>query len=350
MSYAKDEDYVWQDREIRFDTKPAQLECRKGEIAIDSINSVEDTKGNNGARGSLVVTNLRLMWVAHNNPNTNLTIGLNCIVSVSIRKAKSKLRGSTQALCIVAKYSARFEFIFTSLVMNSPRLFTTAQAALRAYETSKLYREPKLRGSIIKDGSLMMLPLEQLYSKYTGVMNLSADQGNIGTFYFTNVRMVWHADLANNFNVSCPYMQIKSIVLRNSKFGRALVVEMFTRAGGYILGFRVQSDALLLEVEKEFTSLFTVYSGAPIFGIEHSVEDVPAELDRQMQPRIEEDCEVADGLEDSHAVAAYYVDESQGAGGAEDAALNSICFDELLGLAVEAMPGDLTTETLWRVV
>jgi hypothetical protein len=176
MSFAKPEEYVWQDREIRFDTAPVQLECRKGEVAIDSINSVEDTKGNNGARGSLIVTNLRIMWVAHNSPHTNLSVGLNCVVSVNIRKAKSKLRGTTQALCLIAKFSARFEFIFTSLVMNSPRLFTTVQTVLRAYETSKMYRELKLRGSIIKDGALMMLPLEQQYSRYTGVMNLSADQ------------------------------------------------------------------------------------------------------------------------------------------------------------------------------
>lgn len=37
--------FVWQDREIIFDAKPTQLDCRRGEVAIDSINSVEDTKG-----------------------------------------------------------------------------------------------------------------------------------------------------------------------------------------------------------------------------------------------------------------------------------------------------------------
>ena len=62
-------DYIWQDREIRFDSKVTLLACRKGEkiigstdvdyityqkkscVHIDSINSVEDTKGNNGERG-----------------------------------------------------------------------------------------------------------------------------------------------------------------------------------------------------------------------------------------------------------------------------------------------------------
>lgn len=55
---------IWEDREIRFDIRSNLLSCRKGEIVIDSINSVEDTKGNNGERGSLIVTNLRIIWVS----------------------------------------------------------------------------------------------------------------------------------------------------------------------------------------------------------------------------------------------------------------------------------------------
>jgi Bardet-Biedl syndrome 5 protein len=131
MSDARNIEYVWQDRELRFDTHPKHLACRTGEKIIDSINSVEDTKGNNGERGSLIVTNLRLLWIAHSNSRVNLSVGLNTIESVNIRKAKSKLRGTTQALCVLAKFNSRFEFIFTSLVKNSPRLFTTVQAVMR---------------------------------------------------------------------------------------------------------------------------------------------------------------------------------------------------------------------------
>jgi Bardet-Biedl syndrome 5 protein len=35
----------------------------------------------------------------------------------------------------------------------------------RAYESSKLYRDLKLRGSIIRDGQLVLLPQEEQYSK-----------------------------------------------------------------------------------------------------------------------------------------------------------------------------------------
>lgn len=80
----------------------------------------------------------------------------------------------------------------------------------RAYETSKLYRDLKLRGSIIRDNELILLPNEQVYTKISGVWNLSSDQGNLGSFLITNVRIVWHAQLATNFNVSIPFMQIVS--------------------------------------------------------------------------------------------------------------------------------------------
>lgn len=35
-------------------------------------------------------------------------------------------------------------------------------------------------------------------------------QGNLGTFFITNVRVVWHANLNEAFNVSIPYLQIVS--------------------------------------------------------------------------------------------------------------------------------------------
>jgi Bardet-Biedl syndrome 5 protein len=62
----------------------------------------------------------------------------------------------------------------------------------------------------LKDNELNLLPLEQTFSKVNGVWNLSSEQGNLGCFFLTNVRIVWHANLAANFNVSLPYIQIVS--------------------------------------------------------------------------------------------------------------------------------------------
>lgn len=362
---------VWEDREIRFDVNPSLLKPRKGEQVIDSINSVEDTKGNNGARGSFIVTDLRVIWVCHSNSRINLSVGHKTILSANIRKAKSKLKGSTQALCVVAKFSQRYEFIFTSLVKNSPRLFTTVQAVMRAYETSNMYRELKLRGSILKDGEVMLLPLEKVFNKLNGVWNLSSDQGNLGTMYLTNVRIVWHANLAANFNVSLPYMQIKAITLRNSKFGKALVIETLQRAGGFILGFRVDPLERLGPMEKEITNLYAVYGSAPIFGVEFSFEEDPPDAKQTMTARIEEDVEIVEDVEDHHAVSAYYAEEEEEEeeggveGGNDDEDDDEEAkarrknrkdknappvLDTRLGLAIEKPPGSTNTESLWRIL
>ena len=97
-SYAR----VWQDKEMLFDVHRSALILRCGEANIDSINSVEDTKGNSGQRGSLTISNLRVLWASHKSRRTNLSIGLNTVVSINIQKAKSKLCGQTQVFAISA--------------------------------------------------------------------------------------------------------------------------------------------------------------------------------------------------------------------------------------------------------
>lgn len=342
MSKAEDE-LVWQDREIRFDVPFALLKPRRGEVEVDSINSVEDTKGNNGEKGQLSVTNLRLIWCSHKDPRTNLSIGLNCVLSTNIRTASSKLRGNTQALYVMTKFrNSRFEFIFTSLVKNSPRLFTTVQAVYRSYETTKLYRDLKLRGAIIKDKQLLLLPDEDVISRVDGVWNLSSDQGNLGTFFISNVRVVWHANLAENFNVSIPYLQMKAIKVRDSKFGHALVIETTASSGGYILGFRVDPYEKLGEVFKELKTLHEVYSQTPIFGIKYTIEEKPTSIAERKVERKQDDVEIID--EDHYdALANYYAD------GGDKASDRDPVFAPELGLAVEKLREGVTLEDLWSV-
>lgn len=126
-------DLDWHDREIRFDVKLEALELRRGEVIIDSLAPVEDTKGNNGESGMLQVTNLRMIWMATSNFKTNLSVGYGSVVNIHIRTAQSRLKGNCEALYVLTKYNgSRFEFIFTNLVRESPRLFTTVQAVFRS--------------------------------------------------------------------------------------------------------------------------------------------------------------------------------------------------------------------------
>jgi Bardet-Biedl syndrome 5 protein len=332
----------WQDREIRFDQPSSVLNYRDGEFQIDSINSVEDTKGNNGERGVLYVTNLRVIWASLRKSTTNLSIGFSCVSNLNVRLVHSKLRGNAQALVVMTRYNqTRFEFIFTSLVKNSPRIFTSVQAVFRSYDTTKLYRDLKLRGAIIKDKELVRLPQEQIYDKMNGIWNLSSDQGNLGCFIITNVRVVWFAVLAENFNVSIPYLQIKSVNVRNSKFGQALVIETTLQSGGYILGFRVDAPGNLEQLHLQIMNLWRVFSKTPIFGVEFTVEKDHSHEEMAPSKREEDDVQILeDGMD---PCLLYYAD------GDKEIDREPLYSPEL-GLAVEKLKDGTSIGQLWSVV
>uniref|UniRef100_A0A8D1C081 BBSome complex member BBS5 n=1 Tax=Sus scrofa TaxID=9823 RepID=A0A8D1C081_PIG len=301
-------DALWEDRDVRFDVSAQQMKTRPGEVLIDCLDSIEDTKGNNGDRGRLLVTNLRIIWHSLALPRVNLSIGYNCILNITTRTANSKLRGQTEALYILTKCnSTRFEFIFTNLVPGSPRLFTSVIAVHRAYETSKMYRDFKLRSALIQNKQLRLLPQEHVYDKINGVWNLSSDQGNLGTFFITNVRIVWHANMNDSFNVSIPYLQIRSIKIRDSKFGLALVIESSQQSGGYVLGFKIDPVEKLQESVKEINSLHKVYSASPIFGVDYEMEEKPQPLEALTVEQVQDDVEI-DSDDHTDAFVAYFAD------------------------------------------
>ncbi|KAJ8282458.1 hypothetical protein COCON_G00049770 [Conger conger] len=72
MTMASVLDALWEDRDVRFDITPQQMKMRPGEVLIDCLDSIEDTKGNNGDRGRLLVTNLRIIWHSLALPRVNL--------------------------------------------------------------------------------------------------------------------------------------------------------------------------------------------------------------------------------------------------------------------------------------
>ncbi|XP_036277843.1 Bardet-Biedl syndrome 5 protein isoform X1 [Pipistrellus kuhlii] len=344
-------DALWEDRDVRFDAPLKQMKTRPGEVLIDCLDSIEDTKGNNGERGRLLVTNLRILWHSLAFSRVNLSIGYNCILTITTRTANSKLRGQTEALYILTKCnSTRFEFIFTNLIPGSPRLFTSVIAVhsllfvlfYRAYETSKMYRDFKLRSALIQNKELRLLPQEHVYDKINGVWNLSSDQGNLGTFFITNVRIVWHANMNDSFNVSIPYLQIRSIKIRDSKFGLALVIESSQQSGGYVLGFKIDPVEKLQASVKEINSLHKVYSASPIFGVDYEMEEKPQALEALTVEQIQDDVEI-DSDDHPDAFVAYFADGNK----QQD---REPVFSEELGLAIEKLKDGFTLQGLWEVM
>lgn len=60
---------------------------------MDSMNDVEDTKGNNGDRGAMIITNLRMIWFCEMDKKINLSIGYDCILGMELKDVNSRLKG-----------------------------------------------------------------------------------------------------------------------------------------------------------------------------------------------------------------------------------------------------------------
>ena len=251
----------------------------------------------------------------------------------------------------------RFEFIFTDYGTN-PTHFASVFEIYRIYQSTSLYRELKLRGAILTDGQLNILPQEQVYKQMNGVYNLSSDQGNLGVFIITNIRLVWFADANGSFNISLPFMQMSSLRLRESKYGLALVIQTATTAGNYVLGFRIDPQEKLQEVYKEISTLHTVYSQTPIFGVNYDFKPTVMHLqmffplmpwklqDKEEDPLRIDDIPELDNVASSEINSKFTAYLSQG----DSEKHRQPFYCKELGFAMEKLRDGYTIKDLWNVM
>lgn len=209
-----------------------------------------------------------------------------------------------------------------------------------------MFRDLKLRAAIIQDKQLILLPGEQIYSKYQGVWNLSAEQGNLGQFVFTNVRVVWFAQLTETFNVSVPWVQMKQIRVKESKYGTALVLHTSDFSGAYVLGFRVEDiPAIFTEIE----SLMNSHIAKPVFGVQCNFDDVETNIDKVTIPREQDKMEIIEtGYEHVRSIQnTYQTSKKDKSDIVND---DMIEFNEDLGLACEKLPEGVKIDQLWKIV
>lgn len=190
-----------------------------------------------------------------------------------------------------------------------------------------------------------MLPDEMVFNRMSGVWNLSTEQGNLGVMQITNVRIVWHAELAFNFNVSLPWIQIKTAKVRDSKVGLAIAIETTNFAGNYVLGFRMENvNDVFLEMQK----LFKIQSEKPVLGVEVQI-DVEQEREKVVRMR-PDDIEITESDQQFHNASGMKAqlmgsDEKEGGGQARP-----IVFNTDLGLAIEEPADGLDIQSLWKIV
>ena len=335
---------IWQDKEVRFDVAASSLNPGRGEVPLQTLAPVEDHKGNNGAPGRLTFTNLRIIWYLAKSNKVNLSIGLGCVISVSTAKTKSYLlKGEGSSIVMMTRFNnSRFEFVFTTEADKTKQAVATLENLVRAYQGSRLYREVKLRGVIFAEQQkLKLLEDEDVHSKTNGVWNLSGETGNLGTFVITNVRVIWYANLAPAFNVSIPFIQIKMVRIKNSKFGTALVLDVHRQGGGFVLGFRLDPKEKLKQLYNELGSLWTAYKSRPNLGVKLLAEEQPEEI-RLPVLEGDDDVEILQSIDNQDAFVAYYAEDSKGANRRPE-------YNKELGLAMEPLKDGYTYEQLWDI-
>ncbi|RNF18725.1 bardet-Biedl syndrome 5 protein [Trypanosoma conorhini] len=352
----------WFDREFRFNLAEEELavQTARGETLLATLRPVEDTKGNAGEEGVLTVTNLRCIWRSTANPRKSLSIGYYGIQGVETKEANSRLRGATEALYINSRFSSsRYEFVFTLLSRAQQRLFIVP-AVWRAYESSRAYRELRMRSSMVRGGDIVLLPGEQLFTRLEGVTNVSEDKGVVGVLFTTNVRLVWYAQYSQNVNISIPLLQLTGLRIRPTKYGPALLIETSSYSGSCLLGFRVDPVDRLRELFRECVSLWKAWSMRPVLGVAVTLQaatpDAAEDGDPSNgpgggggpaappapQPRKLDGEDVVQQVE-TDAFAAYYADLGQkGADRRPE-------FDASIGLAVERLRAGVTMRDLWTV-
>ncbi|XP_076670234.1 Bardet-Biedl syndrome 5 protein isoform X2 [Andrena cerasifolii] len=345
------------------------MQLRLGEFAVDKLDLIEDTKGNAGENGRLIVTNLRIIWHSLLLPRINLSIGYHTVITVNSKIIHSLQGKHMQALHVLTSFrSCRYEFIFTNLDPKSTRHYTSVIGIYRcsrdcqvfffspsrsplgacgtrvrhieskAYISSKIYREIKLRSGIINDKQLILLPQERVHSTSPDIWNLSLEQGNIGTFIATNIRLVWFADMNYHFNVSMPYLIIANITIKNSKFGPSLVIASTESSGSYVLGFRVTPLQKLYALHKEILMLSEMYEKSPIFGVDYTVEH-EASL---QELNVEQYSELQDNQVEISNVFGYYFSEGSNQ--------RNPSFSNYLGLAAENPRETSSLQSIWDLV
>ncbi|XP_014210145.1 Bardet-Biedl syndrome 5 protein homolog [Copidosoma floridanum] len=331
---------MWQDSQVKFDVPVSQMDLRIGEHLIDKLEMIEDTKGNAGDRGCLMITNLRIMWHSISHPRVNLSLGFNTFLTVTTKIISTIYGGTTQALYILTSFkNCRYEFIFSNLDAKCTRHYTSVMGVHRAYVSSKIYRELKLRVGIIYEKRLNVLPHESVHENLPGVWNLSSEQGNVGTLIVTNIRIVWYAEMNPQFNMSMPYLTLASIQIKKSKFGPTLVVVSTEASGSYVLGFKVDPVEKLYSLHKDITSISAAYNKSPIFGVEYIFEHQSMPQSEQVTEKF---TEVESSEDDISNVFNMYFAE-----GSTDQRKPILASH--LGLAAEEPREGSTLETLWEL-
>ena len=365
--------FIWQDREIRFDVPKIDLKLRKGEESLDTITNIEDSKSPCGDIGTFVFTNLRLIWYCNTNIGLNFSIGYDCISDFKEQAFTSKITGETTALSIKCRSKGNiYGLLFNSVSDSGPSLLSALQSLVKIYEASRLYRDIKVKGSITKDKKLTLLPDENITGSFNPVCFVSQNQKDKtnGQLLIGNIRLVWFANSVDNYNVSIPWIQMKTVLSqKDPKYGKVLVVETCSFFGGAKYYFVCTDNDQFEKMLDDITKALFYYRECPVIGIDikkyfdmdetkknkektknvtETNKETMKTFNKMIEQKKEDEEEIIDQNyfnEISNAVA-YQIGNNRN----KDVAIGDIVFSNELGCAVEKLPEGVTIDHLWKII
>lgn len=157
-------------------------------------------------------------------------------------------------------------------------------------------------------------------------------------------------------------IQIQNVRVRESKFGRALVVDSSESSGGYILGFRVDPISRLEQLYQELSSLYQIHASKPNLGVLAALSTLDPRIINsssdiaQAQSKSEKTVSAADFVEEederndqrlSTDVISSYLALDDDTSIKKDA---KVVYCHQLGLAMEQIKPGFTLESLWKVL
>lgn len=330
------------DREIGFDIPLSYLKPSTGETFMAQIQRVFDEKGNAGVVGKVQFSNQRMIWFQRSDAKMNLSIGYDTIIKNTLLDSQTKGGGTCYKLTLKSYFQLHnYEFkFFTEDEVKNP--FLDFLVIFKAYEQSKGYRDLKIRGLVMKNDNQILLDREKVINKHSNIWKMTKEDGTLGKFILTNIRILWQDNASDNFNMSIPYIQIKKIQRKESSFGPVINIETNRVSGGYNLGFKV--DESLEQVQTELQKLHKTFLATPYLGIPDNLLEV-AEVGNTYETVETDfgDTTFTDSVynENQNLRAIYKIDDKNE---------GEIVFNNDLGLAMENLPKGLTAAKLWQIM
>lgn len=261
-----EERQIWQDREVRFDVPNIQIQLINGEKVLDKIINVEDTKGGTGDVGTLTFTNLRLIWFCVTNVKINLSVGYDCFVNFEVKNATSKLAGDINAIYVKCKFNNnRFEFVFNALGCSNTQLLSTFQAIYKSYDKSRIYRDMKLKAFLTNEKTFNLLENEKIIESFNQMGNVASDNIINGNFILTNIRLIFYSTVNDRFNISLPWIQVKNIKVKDSKFGKSVLIETYNPFFGNNFNLKFEDAE---NKAKELKIMYSKFTDNAIYGVD----------------------------------------------------------------------------------